>query len=310
MGTRAATATSGGGFDLMTETVSMNGMMENPALFIVAQRPGPATGLPTWTAQGDLLLAVGSAHGEFARLVLGVSDAQDCFDLMPAVFNYAEEYQTPVIALTDKQIAEALYTQQPFDQKKAEVRRGELVTAGKAAKMKAADRYATKTKTGITPRWLPGTEADTFVAQGDEHNEDGSIDESSENAIAQMDKRMKKMESLKKALPEPELVGDKNPDILIVSWGSNKGVILDAMKELDGKKIGYLHYTYLWPLKTETFEKLQKKAKKTVLIECNFQGQLGMLLKMECGKEFDEKILKYDGRPFFVDELRDQLAAL
>ncbi len=129
MGTRALTATSGGGFDLMSETVSMDGIIENPSVFVLAQRPGPATGLPTWTGQGDLLLAVNTAHGEFPRCVLSVSDSQDAFDLMPEAYNIAEEYQISVIVMTDKQIAEALYTQAPYDQKKAKLARG-IVTEG------------------------------------------------------------------------------------------------------------------------------------------------------------------------------------
>src|ERR1700730_1366439 len=128
MGTRALTATSGVGFDLMSETVSLNAMIENPTVFVLAQRPGPATGLPTWTAQGALLQAVNSSAGEFARCVLSVSNSQDAFDLMPIAFNLAEQYQISVIVLTEKQIAEALYTQEPYDPQKAAIRRGKLVT--------------------------------------------------------------------------------------------------------------------------------------------------------------------------------------
>ncbi len=322
MGTRAVTATSGGGFDLMTETVSLNAIIENPSVFIVAQRPGPGTGLPTWTAQGDLLLAVGSAHGEFARIVLAVSDAADCFSLMPAAFNLAEEWQTPVIVLTDKQLAEALFTQAPFDHTTATIERGRLVVRpAELRKLRSTDRYDPTTPDGVSPRWLPGAEAATFCAQGDEHTADGSVDESAPNARMQMEKRMRKVRAIRKALPEPELYGgsgfqllgvreDVSCDILIVSWGSNKGVILDAMRALERQpmkpkqpRVGYLHYTYLWPLKTERLEKLMKKAKKIVLVEQNHLGQLGMLLKMQCGIDIPQKILKYDGRPFFVDEL-------
>jgi 2-oxoglutarate/2-oxoacid ferredoxin oxidoreductase subunit alpha len=142
MGTRALTATSGVGFDLMSETVSLNAMIENPTVFVLAQRPGPATGLPTWTAQGVLLQAVNSSAGEFARCVLSVSNSQDAFDLMPVAFNLAEEYQISVIVLTDKQIAEALYTQPPYDLQKAEIHRGKLITDSKELKaLNASDRY-------------------------------------------------------------------------------------------------------------------------------------------------------------------------
>lgn len=320
MGTRALTATSGGGFDLMSETVSLNGLIENPTVFVLAQRPGPATGLPTWTAQGDLLMAVNTAHGEFTRCVIAVSDAQDCLDLMSVAFNLAEEYQISVIVLTDKQIAEALYTQPPYDQKKAKLKRGKLITdAAKLAVLKATDRYDPKAKDGISPRWLPGAKAATYCAQGDEHDGAGTVDETSANATAQMTKRMKKMEALKNMLPEPELwravsgkrsaisTSDPSLDILIVGWGGTKGPVLDVLHAISDQRsairLGYLHYTYLWPLKTERFAKMAAKAKKVILVEGNAQGQLGMLLRQECGVEISKKILKYDGRPFFHDEL-------
>ncbi len=323
-GARAMTATSGGGFDLMTETVSLDGMIENPIVIVLAQRPGPATGLPTWTGQGDLLLAVGSAHGEFARIVLSVSDAEDSFRLMPEAFNLAERYQTPVIVLTDKQIAEAIYTVPAFDQKKTKLDRGLLVTdPAKLAKLKSEDRYDPNAKDGISSRWLPGAVAATYCAQSDEHNASGDVDESGENATAQMEKRMRKMEAIKRDLPEPELYvkdrglrtedkGEPALDCLIVSWGSNKGVILDVLKSQvpsPKSKIGYLHYTYLWPLKIDLLQRVAGKAKRIILIEQNHQGQLGMLIAQTCGMTFKEKILKANGRPFFVDELATLLTS-
>lgn len=313
MGTRALTATSGGGFDLMSETLSLNAIIENPTVFVLAQRPGPATGLPTWTGQGDLLMAVHTAHGEFARCVISVSDADDAFTLMNEAFNIAEKYQISVIVLTDKQIAEALYTQPLYDMKKIKIDRGALVTdPAKLKKLKSSDRYDASAKDGISPRWLPGTEAATYVAQGDEHRADGSVDEGAKNAVEQMEKRMKKHAALKTALPEPELYGAENPEILLVGWGSTKSVVIDALASdaLKEKKIGYLHYRMLWPLKTEKLLKLCAAAKKTILIEGNFQGQLGMLIRQECGKDIGTKILKYDGRPFFVDEMTQKISSL
>ncbi|MBT3293254.1 2-oxoacid:acceptor oxidoreductase subunit alpha [Candidatus Peregrinibacteria bacterium] len=320
MGARAMTATSGGGFDLMTETVSMNALIENPAVFALAQRPGPSTGLPTWTAQGDLLLSVGSAHGEFPRLVIGLSNSQDAFDLMPEAFNFAEEFQIPVIVLTDKHIAEGLYTQQQYDQNSAELRRGKLITdTSKLKVVQSTDRYDPSVKDGVSSRWLPGTEAAVFASQGDEHDAKGTVNESSENAIEQMEKRMRKAQSLKDSLPEPVLFNsdgviskDEKFDLLIVGWGSTKSAVLDVLKsdDLKDKSIGYLHWQYLWPIKTDRFEKLSSSAKKVVLVEQNYQGQLGMLIKMECGKDIDHKILKYDGRPFFSDELYSRILPL
>jgi len=306
MGTRAATATSGGGYDLMSETLSMNGIIENPSVMVLAMRQGPSTGLPTWSGQGDMLLTIFGSHGEYPRLVMSVSDAEDSFTLMPDAFNYAEKYQLPVTILTDKHIAEGLYMQPQYDLKKATIDRGVVTDQKELDKLVSADRYNPSAAGGVSPRWLPGARAETYCAQGDEHDGAGNVEEGGENAIAQMDKRMKKMETMKAELPEPELFGDSNPETLIVSWGSNKSAILDAIK--DQKGIGYLHYTYLWPLHTAKFEELSAKAKRTVLVEATFQGQLNMLLRQECGKGCSEQILKYDGRPFFYDELLTKLS--
>ncbi len=316
MGTRALTGTSGGGFDLMSETLSMNAIIENPTVFVLAQRPGPATGLPTWTGQGDLLMAIHTAHGEFTRCVLSVSDATDAFHLMPEAFNIAENYQISVIVLTDKQIAEALYTQAAYDQSIATVHRGLVTDPQHLAKLKSSDRYDVHAENGISPRWLPGTEAATWCAQGDEHSGDGTVDESARNAKLQLEKRMKKHAALLNELPEPDLYlgnsgewvrSDSTPqlDLLIIGWGSTKGTVMDVLcsEQLRGKKIGYLHWTYLWPLKTERFLELKKKSSKVVLVEQNYQGQLGVLLAQEVGVKITDRILKYDGRPFFYDEL-------
>src|ERR1700746_726432 len=141
MGTRALTATSGVGFDLMSETLSLNAIVKNPTLFVLAHRPGPATGLPTWTAQSGLLQATNCSAGEFTRCVISVSNSQDAFDLMPVAFNLAEQYQISVIVLTDKQIAEALYTQSPYDLERAEIDRGRLVAdSGTRQALKSSDR--------------------------------------------------------------------------------------------------------------------------------------------------------------------------
>ncbi|MCF7844660.1 MAG: 2-oxoacid:acceptor oxidoreductase subunit alpha [Kiritimatiellales bacterium] len=326
MGTRAATATSGGGYDLMTETISLCGMSETPAVFVLAQRSGSGTGLPTWSGQGDLLMAASAGHGEFPRLVMSVSNERDSFRLMMDAFNYAEEFQIPVTVLTEKHIAESLFTmpQHTFDSKYLTLERGRLITDKEGLDtLKSGDRYDPDLSYGISWRWLPGSYAPTYCAQSYEHTADGSFDESSQNAQAQMEKRMKKIEALRARVPEPRLEGttdgakgmdwmEESIDILLVSWGSNESVIQDLQCDSDlcKKRIAYLHYQYLWPLCIEEIQKLRGITKKMVLVECNAQGQLGMLIKQECGLEFDEKILKYDGRAFNYDELKRRLLPL
>jgi 2-oxoglutarate ferredoxin oxidoreductase subunit alpha len=325
MGARALSATSGAGFDLMSETVSLNAMIENPTVFVLAQRPGPATGLPTWTAQGDLLQAVNTGHGEFARCVISVSDSQDAFDLMPIAFNLAERYQISVIVLTEEQIAEALYTQEPYDLQKAEIQRGKLVTNPEKLKaLKSSDRYDPNAEDGISSRWLPGNDAATYCAQGDEHDASGTVSEAWNNAKLQMEKRMRKFHTLKSNLPPPylsvSLHGEQGGrwmdeseeiELLVIGWGSTLGVMRDVMfsEELRFRKIAYLHYTYLWPLCTRELRRLAERSKRVVLVEQNYQGQLGMLIKMECGLDIADRILKYDGRPFFYDQLLGLLLA-
>jgi 2-oxoglutarate ferredoxin oxidoreductase subunit alpha len=318
MGARAATATSGGGFDLMTETVSLNAIIENPMVFILAQRPGPGTGLPTWTAQGDLSMAVHSAHGEFPRLVLSVSDAGDSFRLMADAFDHAERFQLPVVVLTDKQCAEALFTHPAFDQSSTPFDRGNLVTDASAlAKLSSADRYDPRAKDGVSARWLPGAPAATYAAQGDEHAPDGTVDETAENARAQMEKRMRKGEALKAALPEPTVYacekgrvsvdakpGKKTYDLALVTWGSAKGPVLDALSDaaFSGLRVAVVHYAFLWPLKTDLLARVLASSKRAACVEANYGGQLKKLLRAE-GIDVSELVHKYDGRPFFVDEL-------
>jgi 2-oxoglutarate ferredoxin oxidoreductase subunit alpha len=318
-GTRALTATSGGGFDLMSETLSLNAMIENPTVFVLAQRPGPSTGLPTWTSQDCLLQAVHGVHGEFAHCVLAVSNSQDAFDLMPVAFNLAEQYQISVIVLTEKQTAEALYTQAPYDLEKACIDRGRLITDPMSlTALKSSDRYCPEAEGGISPRWLPGSLASTYCAQGDEHDSQGAVDESEETRRGQTVKRLRKLDLLKGHLAEPDLfvtIGSQAPtgefdvghelEMLLVSWGSSSDVIRDVLRsdELSQRKIASLHYTYLWPLRTDRLEQLARQAARVVLVEQNYRGQLGMLIRMECGLNITEKILKFDGRPFFHDEV-------
>lgn len=309
MGTRALTGTSGGGFDLMTESVSLAGMTETPFVCILGQRPGPATGLPTWTSAGDLFLAVFSGHGEFPRVVIAASDAISAYRVTQEAFNLAELYQLPVIVLTEKQIAESAFMVSAFPADPA-ITRG-IVADGATEhpeldQLKPSDRFAL-TESGVSLRWLPGQADATYVANSDEHLPDGSLTEDAEPSKAMMDKRMKKLETLKATLPEPELFGPTDAEITLIGWGSLKQSVVDALAILtaDGmsNRYNYLHFEYMFPLKTETFLAVTKSAKRVILIENNATGQLGQLLSQATGYQFTEKYLKYDGRPFFVEDI-------
>lgn len=320
MGTRALCATSGGGYDLMTETVSLSGMIECPLVIIVAQRPGPATGLPTWTCQSDLNLAVYSSHGEFPRAVIAVSDPTDCFDLIQHAFNIAEKFQSPVIVLTEKNIAETNWTIPMFEQGKIPIERGLVSDPAKLAELVSADRYRI-TENGLSKRWLPGSSDAYYYANSDEHAEDGSVMEAAEPSRKMIEKRMKKAALIEEALPEPEIYGEAltsagragGADISFVGWGGSKNVMLDIIEIMaeKGVKVNFLHYSYVFPLKIEAAEKFFKNNKRVFLIEGNYEGQFGKLLEAKlceqgvAGVKFAGKFLKYNGRPFFIEDLEE-----
>lgn len=304
MGTRAFCATSGGGFDLMTETVSLAGMIECPLLICVAQRPGPATGLPTWTCQSDLDLAIYSAHGEFTRLVVAVADPFDAFDLTQHAFNYAEKFQIPVILLTEKGIAETHWTIPMYEQGKIAIERG-LVEGEELKSLVNEDRYRL-CENGISKRWAPGSSDAYYFANSDEHLEDGSLTEDAEPSRKMIEKRMNKMKTLLDDLPEPEIFGEKNgADISFIGWGSSKNVMRDIIKGYaeKGVKVNYLHYSFVFPLKIEVLKKFFKENKNVNLIEGNYQGQLGNLIEAKTDLKFKNRLLKYDGRPFYLNDL-------
>lgn len=307
-GTRALVATSGGGFDLMTETVSLAAMTEVPFVCILAQRPGPATGLPTWTAAGDLNLAIYSGHGEFTRCVIAASDPASCYTLIQKAFNLAEKYQIPVIVLTEKEIAESLF--QVADLPADEPIERHLVPADALTNLKPTDRYKI-TDNGISLRWLPGQTDATFNGNSDEHTEDGSLTEAAEASAAMYTKRLKKAEALQAELPPPVIYGPPNAALGLVGWGSVKNSILDALNLWNtahpDKQIAYLHYEYIYPLKVQPFWDFTHQVGRVVLVENNAFGQLGKLITQESGYLFSHRLLKYDGRPFFVEEIMEFL---
>lgn len=299
MGTRSLVATSGGGFDLMSETISCAGMSETPLVVILSQRTGAATGLPTWTGASDLNIALKAGHGEFPRVVIATSDAKSSYTLIQRAFNLAEIYQLPVILLMEKQISESIFNFK-------EMPRVEKIERGCIEKTEGEVQRYQITDTGISPRWIPSKDKKPYLANSDEHSQDGSSIEDSERTIAMANKRLKKLETLTKELPEPTLYGDKNPDLVFVGWGSVKNTIIDAIEtNNDSIKVGYLHYEYISPLKTERLEELIATNKRLVLVENNQTGQLGNFIKENIGYEFKEKLLKYDGRPFFVEDILD-----
>jgi 2-oxoglutarate ferredoxin oxidoreductase subunit alpha len=294
MGTRAFTATSGGGFDLMSETISCAGMTETPLLIVLGQRSGPGTGVPTWTGAGDLNVALNTGHGEFPRCVLSCSDAKDAYELIQRAFNIAEKYQLPVILLTEKQSAESLFNVKDLP-KAIRIERG--LKEGK-------ERYEISGN-GISPRWIPSKGKSTYLVNSDEHTPDGVSTEDPLEIVRMSEKRMRKLLTLKEELPEPIYWGSKDAKNIFVGFGTTKNTILEVMKEKED--IAFLQYQYIYPLKFENILELEGEGKRLILIENNQNGEFGQLVKKESGYEFKEKLLKFDSRPFFVEDILDFL---
>lgn len=294
MGTRALTATSGGGFDLMIETISCCGMSETPLVVVLAQRNGSGTGVPTWTGAGDINTVVKGGHGEFPRCVIAVSDVQSCFTLVQKAFNIADKFQIPVILLSEKQIAESIYsvnTLPPIEK----INRN-LQTNGK--------RYEL-TDSGISPRWIPSKGSPPYLQTSDEHTEDGRSTEDSHEIQLMSNKRARKLQTLLSELPEPTLYGNQSSNTIFVGYGSTKNALLDTIQLKDD--IAYLHFEYIFPVKTGKLKELISRNKQIILLENNQDGQFGKLITEAIGYQFKEQYLKYDARSFSVDDILDYL---
>jgi 2-oxoglutarate/2-oxoacid ferredoxin oxidoreductase subunit alpha len=306
-GVRAATGTSGGGFALMVENLGLAAMTETPLVIIESQRTAPATGLPTWTEQGDLQFMIRASHGEFPRYVIAPGDAEEAFYMIQEGFNLAEKYQVPVIFLLDKLLSESDYIMESIDKDRIKIKREGILEDSEVEKMKDFKRYEL-TKNGISKRALPGQEGGVHVINSDDHDEHGFSIEDSESRIAMMDKRYKKVEHMLAEIPEPKLYGPKNADLTVVGWGSVKGAVVDGLDGVgEGEKVNFLHIAYVWPFPTKRVKKVLEGAKNILLVENNKTGQLGDLIRQETGIEIKNKFLKYDGRPFFREEVVEEI---
>jgi len=301
-GLRSLTVTSGGGFSLMVEGLSLAGMTETPVVIILAMRPGPATGLPTRTEQGDLGYAIHGGHGEFPRAVLSAVSHEDAFYRLNKAFELADKYQIPVIFLSDQNFADTHRSIPPFDFSPLNYNR---YLARQEEEPSPYKRYRF-TESGISPRALPGQmPGEVVLVDSDEHDEKGNIIEDEKTRRLMMEKRMKKMDLLAQEMDEPELYGSSEGDILLLGWGSTYGVLREAVDMLnkEGIKAFLLHFTDLWPLPRERIKTFLPGAKKVFCVENNATGQLASLIHRETNLEVEHKILKYDGRPFFPGEI-------
>jgi 2-oxoglutarate ferredoxin oxidoreductase subunit alpha len=310
-GVRSMTGTSGGGFCLMSEGYGLAGMLEVPIVVILAMRPGPSTGMPTWSEQGDLKFALNASQGDFPRPVLIPGDIEESFYLTAEAFNIAEKYQTPVIVLTDKNLAESHKTTDKFDTGKVMIERGQYATQDElaASSEKTFFKRYRYTENGVSPRTIPGMKKGIYSAASDEHDEEGNIREDIDIRIKMMQKRQRKMDALAKEIRPPELAGKLDADVTIIAVGSTKGPIKEAMMmlEKDGVFANFLQIKYLNPFPAEKVAQVIGSARKTVVVENNFTGQLADIIREKTGKNVYKKILKYDGRPFYPEEIHDEI---
>jgi len=298
-GVRSMCATSGGGFALMNESLGFAGIAEIPLVVILSQRTGPATGLPTWTGQSELLYAINASHGEFLRVVMAPGDASETFWSMVNAFNLADKYQIPVIVLLDKYLSESPSSLETFDTKKVTIKRGEILTQAKLNKIKDYKRYQF-TKSGISPRSLPGLAGGEHQANSDEHDEYGYSTEDAAIRQKMMDKRAAKLSGLVKELPQPKIYGSKNAALTIICWGSSKMPAVEALNDL--KDVRVMHLQYLCPFPAQ-FIKKNVNPEKSIIIEGNQNGQLQQLIQQHTGLNIKKTLLKYDGRPFYPEEI-------
>lgn len=302
-GARAMTATSGGGFALMTEGISLAGMTETPVVIVLAQRPGPATGLPTRTAQGDLLFAVHAGHGEFPKLVMAPADPEDAFHQAVRAFNLADKYQIPVVVLTDQFLADSHFS---LDAIAAEESQAEYFGADPSQIDAPYRRYEWRSD-GVSPRLYPGQGQHLVGADSDEHDPSGHITEDLETVAPDMlAKRLAKEGALRKEMRPPEEINTERADIILVGWGSARGALAEVVQKgkQNGHSLGMIHFTEIWPPPEYEFP----SNKQYISVEGNAKGQLARLLRAEYDVRFDSHIGRTDGLPLtaaFIQEVMD-----
>jgi 2-oxoglutarate ferredoxin oxidoreductase subunit alpha len=311
-GVRAMTGTSGGGFALMVEGLALAGMTETPVVIALGQRPGPATGFPTRTEQGELLFALHAGHGEFPRAIFAPGTPEQAFYLTNKAFDLAEKFQIPAFILFDQYLGDSDWTYDSLDLERIKYKDYRL--RGDAFKNLSEYKRHAWTETGVSPLGIPGDAKHVVVTDSDEHGEEGHIVEDAGTRIKMVEKRfLKKPPLLKREMDPPAFYGEADPEIVLVGWGSTYGILKEAVDALSKNKcIALLHFAEVYPLPpVEKFDylKVLEKAKLAVAVEQNASGQFATLIQAETGYRFKAHINRYDGRPFMVEELLGELHA-
>jgi 2-oxoglutarate/2-oxoacid ferredoxin oxidoreductase subunit alpha len=302
VGARALVTTSGGGFALMCEGLSLCGMIESPLVIHLAQRPGPATGLPTRTEQGDLNMVLHAGHGDFPRIILAPGTLAEGFALAQKAFNLSARYQVPVIILTDQFFVDSRCNTPPFQTAGLKVEKHVIETD------KDYKRFSF-TANGISPRGIPGYGSGHVCADSDEHDESGHISEDLDLRVRMVDKRLKKSFAFAAEIVPPTLVGNADYMTLVVCWGSTFSTVVEAVERLGEKNIAVLHFSWLFPLPENTIGYLRKAA-RVIVVENNAAAQFAQLIKLSTGYAIENKIVKYNGLPFAVEEVGNEIRKL
>jgi len=297
-GARALASTSGGGFALMEEGISLAGITETPIVVHIAQRPGPATGLPTRTGQEDLELALHAGHGEFPRIIYAPGTLDDAFEAVGAAFNNAEKHQVPAFVLTDQYLMDSYHNIGRWDLKPQTIENHLIKTTP------GYKRYE-QTESGVSPRGVPGYGTGLVYADSDEHDVEGRITESAKVRDEMVEKRLRKARGIRKDVMEPVVDGELDAKLLVVCWGSTYPAALEASRSL-GPTVSIVYFKQVYPLPEDAMKYLGS-AKRTLIVEGNATSQFGRLIRAETGHVFDHKVLKYDGHPFTADMLKLKL---
>ena len=282
----------------MVEGLGLAAITETPLVVVDAQRPGPAIGLPTRNEQGDLQFVLHAHHGDFPRVVFAPATVEDAFWLTVKAFNLAEKYQLPVILLTDHHLASSYATVEKFDATRVTIDRGVLFSTEEAGG--SVYKRHEITKSGISPRAFPGQRGVLVVTDSDEHDEEGHLIEDAATRIQMMQKRMRKLYSLRREIGAPRRCGPESAETTLIGWGSTYGALCEAVDVLqrEGASVNLLHLSELYPFPVEAVTDALSRAQRSYVVESNASGQLAQLIQAETGKKVSGKILKFDGRPF------------
>lgn len=304
-GVRSMVATSGGGFALMVEGLSLAGMIEVPIVIDMGMRVGPATGMPTWTEQGDLQFIIHSGHGEFPRIVLAPSNAKEAYEFTILAFHLADQFHVPVFVLTDKYLNESQWCVSSAAMKGAvAINRGKTMPSSDTPSETSFKRYDLQAPDGVSARSFPGMKGGQYIANSYEHDETGLVSEDPGIRKAMVDRRLKKLSAIKNVIMPPIVYGDASSQTVIVTWGSTLGPVLEAKL----KHVKIVYFPWLYPFPTEATKELLAKTTRMIDVEQNATGQLAALIREQTGIEITEKLLKYDGRPFLPEEISVNVA--